>query len=298
MNPRIADILRDPNCPQDCNVDPVPLPDTSAAVVCRDVHFAYHNEHTAVAGVTFSLAAGERACLIGPNGSGKTTLLKMVAGLITPGQGTIHIGGRLLDADFARSVFRYVSFLFQDSQDQVFNSFVSEDVAYGLQFLGLTPAEINERVALALHLVEAQHLAHRPIHHLSGGEIKRVALAGLIAMRSPVLILDEPQVALDPAATEHLLELAEHLHEEHGYAFLTITHEMEHVPRLAERALVMDGGRIIADGSVREILTDVPLLERSRLRPPSITKYFYEKQRRGGTAGPLPITVEEALNNP
>ena len=126
--------------------------------------------------------------------------------------------------------------------------------------------------------------------------MKRVALAGLIAMRSPLLILDEPQNGLDPAATEHLLELIHHLHAHHGYAFITVTHKMDHVPLLADRVLVMEGGRLLADGPTREILTNVPLLEQARLSPPSITKYFFERQKKAGSpGGPLPLTVEEAL---
>jgi energy-coupling factor transporter ATP-binding protein EcfA2 len=155
---------------------------------------------------------------------------------------------------------------------------------------------VKERVSLALHLTEAQHLARRPIHHLSGGEMKRVALAGLIAMRSPLLILDEPQNALDPASSEHLIELVEHLHQDHGYAFLTVTHKMDYVPRLAERVIVMDQGHVLADGPVRQVLTDVNLMERARLAAPSITRYFYEKARKEGKEPKdLPLTVEEAL---
>ena len=126
--------------------------------------------------------------------------------------------------------------------------------------------------------------------------MKRVALAGLIAMRSPLLILDEPQNALDPASSEHLMELVEHLHQDHGYAFLTVTHKMDYVPRLAERVIIMDAGHVLADGPVRQVLTDIPLLERARLSAPSITKYFYERRRQQGQPlGELPLTVDEAL---
>jgi cobalt/nickel transport system ATP-binding protein len=270
MRERIANILRDPNCPT-CALGPTALP--------------------------FGIQPGESVALLGPNGCGKTTLLKLVTGLLQPDAGEIHLGGQLLTKKLAREIFRTVGFLFQESQDQLFNNFVSEDVAYGLQRLGLPPAEVEERVSLALHLTEAQHLARRPIHHLSGGEMKRVALAGLIAMRSPLLILDEPQNALDPASSEHLIELVEHLHQDHGYAFLTVTHKMDYVPRLASRVIVMDQGHLLADGPVRQVLTDVKLLERARLAAPSITRYFYERaQQQGQAPTDLPLTVEEALS--
>lgn len=295
MRERIANILRDPSCPQ-CSLGPQALPSGATALDCRGLHFSYHDGVPAVAGVSFGIRPGESVALLGPNGCGKTTLLKLLTGLLEPDAGTITLGGRPLDKAHAREIFRTVGYLFQESQDQLFNNFVGEDVAYGPQRLGLSPAEVEERVSLALHLCEAQHLARRPIHHLSGGEMKRVALAGLIALRSPLLILDEPQNALDPASSEHLIELVEHLHQDHGYAFLTVTHKMDYVPRLAERVIIMDQGHVLADGPVRRVLTDIPLLERARLAAPSITRYFYEQaRRRGREPRDLPLTVEEAL---
>ncbi len=296
MNARISNILRSSTCPQDCDLTPAPLPEGVAALECRSLDFSYHDGAPAVAGVSFSIARGESVALLGPNGSGKTTLLKLITGILTPSDGEVYLGGRRMDSALAREVFRVVGFLFQDSQDQLFNNFVSEDVSYGLRQLGLPAAEIEQRVALALHLTEAQHLARRPIHHLSGGEMKRVALAGLIAMRSPLLVLDEPQNALDPASSEHLMDLVEHLHRDHGYAFLTVTHKMDFVPRLADRVLIMDQGHVLADGPTREVLTDIATLERARLAAPGITRYFYESRRRRGLPlGRLPLTVEEAL---
>jgi cobalt/nickel transport system ATP-binding protein len=297
MRERIASILSDPSLPH-CDISPVALPKDIPALAVKDLHFSYHDGVPAVAGVSFRIMPGESVALLGPNGCGKTTLLKLIAGLLEPDAGEIRLVDKVLDKHLARQLFRTVGFLFQESQDQLFNNFVAEDVAYGLQHLNLSPAEIEDRVLMALHLTEAQHLARRPIHHLSGGEMKRVALAGLIAMRSPLLILDEPQNALDPASSEHLIELVEHLHKDHGYAFLTVTHKMDYVPRLADRVLIMDQGHLLADGPMRQVLTDIALLERARLSPPSITKFFYERALKMGApmaAAELPMTVEEAL---
>lgn len=294
---RIVDILRSETCPQNCDLSPLKVPEGKAVMECRDLHFHYHDGKEAVAGVSFSVAPGESVALCGPNGSGKTTLLKLLTGLLTPDEGEVRLGGRALSEDGAKDAFRTVGLLFQDSQDQLFCNYVAEDVAYGLKQLGLPASEVRDRVELALHLTEAEHLAHRPIHHLSGGEMKRVALAGLIAMRSPVLVLDEPTSGLDPAASGHLIELIQHLNREHGSAFLIVTHEMDHVPLLASRVLVMEGGHLVADGDTRAILTDVPLLERARLSPPAITKYFFEQAARSGTkAAWLPLSVDEALS--
>jgi cobalt/nickel transport system ATP-binding protein len=279
-----------------CDISPLPLPEGQAALECRDLRFSYHDGKEAVAGVSFKVQAGESVALCGPNGSGKTTLLKLLSGLLFADQGQVLLGGTELTPKNANQAFRSIGLLFQDSQDQLFCNSVSEDVAFGLRNLKLDPAELKARVDMALHLAEAEHLALRPIHHLSGGEMKRVALAGLIAMRSPILVLDEPNNGLDPASNEHLLDLVQHLHEDHGYAFLTVTHRIDFVPRLASRVLVMESGGLLADGSVQDVLTNVPLMEKARLSPPSITKYFYEKRlREGGSLTGLPLTVEEAL---
>jgi cobalt/nickel transport system ATP-binding protein len=294
-SPRIQNILSSESCPQACDISPLPLPAGQPALECRDLHFSYHDGKEAVAGVSFSIAAGESVALCGPNGSGKTTLLKLLTGLLFANQGQVLLGGKELNAKTAGLAFQSIGILFQDSQDQLFCNDVAEDVAFGLKNLKLDPEEIKARVSMALQLTEAEHLRNRPVHHLSGGEMKRVALAGLIAMRSPILVLDEPNNGLDPAANEHLIELVQHLHRDHGYAFLIVTHKMDFVPRLADRVLVMEEGLLLADGSIRQVLTDVPLLERARLNPPEITKYFYEKRRQNGGQGPLPLTVEEAL---
>ena len=294
---RIADILRSATCPQNCDLTPMRIPEGKAVMECQDLHFHYHDGKEAVAGVSFSIAPGESVALCGPNGSGKTTLLKLLTGLLSPDEGEVRLGGRVLDDAGAKDAFRTVGLLFQDSQDQLFCNYVAEDVGYGLKQLGVPPAELRDRVDLALHLCEAEHLAHRPIHHLSGGEMKRVALAGLIAMRSPVLVLDEPTSGLDPAASAHLIELIQHLNREHGSAFLIVTHEMDRVPLLASRVLVMEGGRLLADGNTRAILTDVPLLEQARLQPPAITKYYFERALRDGRKPDwLPLSGEEALS--
>ncbi len=280
------------HCPNDCDITPGNLPQGEQLVECRELHFSYSGGIDAVQGVSFAIAPGETVALCGPNGSGKTTLLKLVAGLLRPASGEVLIEGRSLTRKRAREAYRSVGLLFQDPQDQLFNSFVSEDVAYGLKNLGLAADAQRERVAKALQLCEAEHLAHRPIHHLSCGEMKRVALAGLLAMRPPLLVLDEPTSGLDPAAAEHLEQLLQHLNQEHGYAMLVVSHEMERVPRMASRVMVIEGGRLLADGPMRAVLTDVELLHRARLRPPQITEYFH---RLHPETQQLPLTLAEAL---
>ncbi len=279
------------HCAEDCDVTPVQLDPGSELLACRDLHYRYEGDLHAVRGVGFSVGPGEAVALCGPNGSGKSTLVALLTGLLRPAEGEVRLRGEPLTPRVARRVHHSVGLLFQDSQDQLFSSFVAEDVAFGLRNLGLPDDQVEARVHEALALCEVEHLVHRPIHHLSGGEQKRVALAGILAMRPPLLILDEPTSGLDPAAAEHLQRLLVHLNRDHGYALLVVTHEMDRIPTLAERVLVMNEGALLADGPVREVLTDVALLERARLRAPGITRYFHARDANGE----LPLTVDEAL---
>ncbi len=282
-----------------CDLTPLQPIDGHAVLECRNIHFSYHDGKPILTDVNFTIQSGDTVALCGPNGSGKTTLLKVLAGLLTPDKGTVALGGTELTSQTASNAYRRVGILFQDPNDQLFCSHVSEDVAFGLENLNLSKDEIRSRVTEALRLAEADHLAHRPIHHLSLGEMKRVALAGLIAMRPPLLILDEPTSGLDPAAMRHLVELIGHLNRQHKYAFLIVTHEMDLVPQVAKRVLVLESGKILADRDVRSVLTDIPLLEHARLEPPAITRYFFEKSKQEGTDGrPLPLSVEDALGMP
>lgn len=267
-----------------------------AVLEIEALHFRYSDGADAVAGATFKIMPGETVALCGHNGSGKTTLMKLLAGLLKPAKGRVRVAGVELDGKSSREVFRTVGLLFQDPQDQLFCNSVREDVAYGPRNLGLAAAEVGERVTAALKITEVQHLEERPIHHLSGGEMKRVALAGIVAMQNSLLILDEPFDGLDPAATARLVNLIRHLASDHGYTVLIATHQMSLVPEVASRMLIMQGGAIIADGPVRELLTNVPLLEQARLEPPSITKFFYRKAlQENRPPERLPLTLDEAL---
>jgi len=276
--------------------DRTSIPPNQAVLEADSLHFRYSGDAVAVAGVSFRIMPGEAVALCGHNGSGKTTLMKLLAGLIRPERGVVRVAGTELNAKSAQDVFRTVGLLFQDSQDQLFCNSVEEDVAYGPRNLGLSAADVKKQVTLALNITEAQHLEQRPIHHLSGGEMKRVALAGIVAMQNSVLILDEPFDGLDPASISRLVSLIRHLSNEHGYSVVIATHQMSLVPEVANRMLVMQGGRLIADGTVRELLTNVPLLEQARLEPPSITKFFYKKAlQENRNPGRLPLTLDEAL---
>lgn len=258
------------------------------------VSHVYESGVVALTGISLKIREGESVALCGPNGSGKTTLLKLATGLLAPADGRVLLAGEALTPDTRRNAFRRIGFLFQDAEDQLFCSTVREDVAYGPGNLGLRKEEIADRVQQALAIMCIPHLADRPIHHLSNGEKKRAALAGLVAMQAPIMVLDEPTSGLDPAGARELVALLQMLNHEHGYTLLVATHDIGRVPEFARRVLILKDGGIFRDGSTAEVLTDIPLLKAAALEPPMITQYFYllNGKARGRT---IPLTLAEAV---
>ncbi len=241
----------------------------SSALSVGGLAFAYPDGHQALFGVDLHLAPGERVALLGPNGAGKTTLVLHLVGVLGAvaggtGAGSISVGGVLLDRSTLAEVRRRVGLVFQDADDQLFCPTVADDVAFGPRHLGLRGAQLAQRVSEALEAVALTDLGARPAHHLSTGQRRRAALATVLAMRPDVLVLDEPTAGLDPAARRELVEVLERL----DVAVLTVTHDLPHALQTATRAVLLDGGRVVADRPTRELLTDAPLLAAHRLELP------------------------------
>jgi cobalt/nickel transport system permease protein len=233
----------------------------------RGVAFSYVRDgQREIDDLTLSVGKGEIVFLCGANGSGKSTLLTLFAGIRAPQAGEIWLSGELLDRQARNQAYNYVGLLFQDPDDQIFCPTVAEDIAFGPRNMGLDPDEIDRVVSTAAELTEVGHLSDRPIHRLSYGELKRIGLAGLLAMRPPLLLLDEPHTNLDPAAAGRFEGLVRRLNRDLGYTFVIVTHDMSFASRLATRIVVVDKGRVVADGAPGEILADHALLARSRLQ--------------------------------
>jgi cobalt/nickel transport system ATP-binding protein len=228
------------------------------------VRFAYPDGHEALHGVDLRIEHGQRVALLGPNGAGKTTLALHLNGIHKPDSGSVEIGGlEVVDVNLAE-VRRRVGLVFQDANDQLFMPTVREDVAFGPANLGLRGDELDDRVAAALEAVDAAGLCDRAPHHLSGGERRRVALATVLAMRPDVLVLDEPTSGLDPAGRRDLVSVLRDL----AITQLQITHDLPFALELCERAVVVSGGKVVADGSTADILADEELLHAHRLELP------------------------------
>ena len=219
-----------------------------ALIDIRGLRFQYDDGTVALDGVDFQLYPGETVAIFGANGSGKTTFVLHLNGLLT-GSGTITICGMAVNKQNLAQVREKVGVVFQDSEMQLFMSTVLEDVAFGPLNLGLSREEASDRAFHALEQVGMSNCAGKAPYHLSAGEKKRVAVAGILAMRPEILVLDEPTTFLDPPGQRSLIELFESLPQ----AKILVTHDVECARALAHRAVFFEKGRIRGEGSVEDI---------------------------------------------
>lgn len=244
-----------------------PADHRAPAVALEDVQFTYPGTdggHVALDGVSLAIDPGERVALLGPNGAGKSTLCLHLNGVLRPQQGRVSIGGLPVEGRELIEIRRRVGLVFQDPDDMLFMPTVAEDVGFGPANLGLAAADVQRRVHQALALVGMTEVADRAAHHLSLGQRKRVATAAVLSMHPEVLVLDEPSSNLDPRARRELAEILRGL----DLTLLLVTHDLPYALQLCERAVVMDAGRIVADGPITKILGDEDLLAAHDLELP------------------------------
>jgi cobalt/nickel transport system ATP-binding protein len=235
------------------------------AIRAAGLTFAYSGGDAVLDQVAFTVRPGETIGLVGPNGAGKTTLFLCLAGVLPVEPGHVSLAG--LDpgvrADRAR-LPAHVGIVFQNSDDQLFSTTVGDDVAFGPLNLGLAGEEVRRRVAEALARVGLTGLEARAPHHLSGGEKRRAALAGVLAMRPEILLLDEPSMFLDPRGRRELFTLLRSL----GGTQMIGAHDLDMILDLCSRVLVLDRGKLVADDVAGKVLADAELMERHGLEVP------------------------------
>ncbi|MFC7446712.1 energy-coupling factor ABC transporter ATP-binding protein [Rhodococcus daqingensis] len=236
----------------------------TAAVRVRGLGFAYPDGRVALRDIDLEVGVGERIALLGPNGAGKTTLMLQLNGVLSPTAGRVEIGGLPVERRTLREARRRVGIVFQDPDDQLFMPTVAQDVAFGPANFGVTGDELHARVSGALAAVGMSEHAERSPSHLSGGQRRRVALATVLACRPDVLVLDEPSANLDPVARRELAEVLLGL----DTTLVLVTHDLPYAAQLCDRAVIIDDGRLVADGPVLELLADSELLGRHRLELP------------------------------
>ena len=245
--------------------------------------------------LSLELAPGERVALIGHTGSGKSTLVQILAGLLKPSAGQVLLDGCELSGggEASKAARRRVGLVFQYPEHQLFEETVSDDIAFGPRNAGLPEEEVARRVSWAMKLVGLEEAVHGPCSpfQLSGGQMRRVALAGILALRPEYLILDEPSAGLDPKGRDEIYGQLLKLQKETGMGILLVTHNMEDAARLAQRLLVLDQGQLLLDGSPQQIFQEEEtLLKSCGLEPPGVTKLMSALTKAG-----MPLKASQAI---
>jgi cobalt/nickel transport system ATP-binding protein len=267
----------------------------TAVLTAVDVHFSYPGGVEALRGVSLQIERGEMVAVLAASGGGKTTLLKLLAGLIRPHQGEILIGDRRLRDLKDRDLYSRLSLVFQNPTDQLFATTVNDDVAFGPRNLGLAESEIESRVQRSLALVGVSGLRERAIHTLSFGQQKRVAVAGVLAMRPEILVLDEPVSGLDPKAAQQMITLLKQLQHDHGITLVVATHDVDLIAEVADRFCVLNAGKVAMLGTARDVFKDPDELGEVGLCLPRLAQLFHTlRQTDAVPLGPLPFTESDA----
>jgi cobalt/nickel transport system ATP-binding protein len=264
----------------------------------RGLSYSYPGGVAALSGLDLGVARGRRLAILGPNGAGKTTLLMHLNGTVKPASGQVLLDGQVMGHGRAElnRWRRRVGLVLQEPDDQLFAATVFEDVSFGPLNLGLSEDEARDRVTEALEALRIADLAERPTHMLSFGQKKRAAIAGAVAMRPDVLLLDEPTAGLDQFGAIHLLAVLEKL-QAAGTTLVFTTHDVDLAWAWADDVALFEGGQVARQGAPEAVLSDAAALSRARLKPPFVLELGLKARDRGWLAAnePLPRSRAEAM---
>lgn len=258
----------------------------------RDLFFSYEDGTQALKGINLDIKKNARVAILGPNGAGKSTLLLHFNALNLPQTGKVLVENLEVSKKTEKIIRTKVGMVFQDPDDQIFSMTVREDVSFGPLNMGLSPEEVLVRVEFALRAVRIEDLAEKAPYHLSYGQKKRVAIAGVLAMSPNIIILDEPFAYLDPQGKKGLLQILEELSRE-GKTVVIATHDVDLAAEWADRIVVIQEGKVLAEGD-KDILIDSKIIEQADLDFPTVAKIFQRLPEHGEKL--LPLTIEEAVN--
>ncbi len=254
-------------------------------------------EKFALKNVDLHIKDGEFVVIIGHNGSGKSTLSKLLNGIYYPTKGKIMIDGLdTSDENLIWEIRKRAGMVFQNPDNQLVATIVEEDVAFGPENLGLPSEEIRKRVDEALESVKMSAFKRKPPHHLSGGQKQRVAIAGILAMKPKCIIFDEPTAMLDPSGRKEVMQTIKHLNETEKITIVHITHFMDEAVD-ADRIIVMDDGKIVLEGTPKQVFSQVEALKKIGLDVPQVTLLSFELQALGFDVTSENLTVDELVNN-
>jgi cobalt/nickel transport system ATP-binding protein len=267
------------------------------AVKVNHVSYRYPDGSSALDDVSLWIKKGERVAFIGPNGAGKSTLLMLISGLLVPSSGYITILGDDVNKKNLSKIRRNIGLVFQEPDDQLFCPTLWDDVIFGPMNMNIPQKEVIRRGQEALQTVGLEAYREKAPHHLSVGEKKKAAIAVILAMTPTILILDEPTADLDPISRLELLNLINRLHKNKENTIIIATHDVNIVPYIADRVIVLNNGKKTIEGSPREIFSNIKILKQAKLEPPIVTslvKLLSEKE--GKSIKKIPLTIEEALH--
>ncbi len=255
-------------------------------------------EQIALEDINFTVADGELLGVIGHTGSGKSTLLQHLNGLLKPSSGRVLVGDVDITAPGVSMVEirKRIGLVFQYPEYQLFEETVAKDVAFGPKNLGLSEQEIDERVREALELVglDYEQIKERSPFELSGGQKRRVAIAGVVAMRPEVLILDEPTAGLDPKAHHDVLDMVQEVHRRTGNIIILVSHNMADIARVSDKIIVIDSGHLVTTGTPQEVFAQKELLRGVGLDLPPITEFTETLREKGMALPPTILDTKEA----
>ena len=265
----------------------------------ENVTFEYNSEDEkqllVLDDISLSVTKGEFLAVLGHNGSGKSTLAKHFNAILLPKAGKVLVEGmETTDEERLFDIRQRVGMVFQNPDNQIVATIVEEDVAFALENLGVEPKEIRRRVDEALKDVEMYDFREHAPHQLSGGQKQRVAIAGILAMRPDCIVLDEPTAMLDPKGRREVLKTIRALNQEHGTTVVLITHYMDEAVQ-SDRVVVMDQGKILMDGTPKEIFSQVELLKEVGLDVPQVTELIYELKQEGFDLPDGVLTEDECV---
>lgn len=269
---------------------------TKKIIETENLSYTYPDGTSALHNIDIEIEDGERVAIVGSNGAGKSTLFSHFNGITEPTSGVIKIEGKpiLYEKKELLQVRQKVGMVFQNPDDQLFAPTVVEDVAFGPMNLGLSDDEVDERVEESLKMVGMEGLGKKAPHHLSGGQKKRVAIAGILAMKPEIMVLDEPTTGLDPKGVEQVMEILYKLNKE-DMSIIIASHDVEMVTQFADKIFVLHNGTIIGQGTPEEIFNNYDLLKEAHLRPPKSAELLH-LLRDNGVSVDVKLTVEEAYH--
>lgn len=267
---------------------------TNIQLSTENLSFTYPDGTRALKNINIEIEKGEKVAIIGPNGAGKSTLFSHFNGLTEPTSGCVKIEGKAIsfEKDELLKVRQKVGIVFQDPNDQLFAPTVKEDIAFGPMNLGLSYDEVEKRVEDALKMVGMENYEDKTPHHLSGGQQKRIAIAGIIAMKPELMILDEPTAGLDPDGVEKVLNIMNQLNEE-GMTLIISSHDIDMISKYADKIFVLYNGEIIESGNKNKIFSDMELLKKAHLRTPITTEILYNLKESGLNVNTEKISVKD-----